>query len=378
MQENNESKPKKKRFNIFDWYYRDGKIQEQDINVLKNPSIGNFFKLLWKKLNKFISTNLIFVFGNFPVIFILLAIAGFFDSFSPSPLYLAWGPMQGAMSFDENDLSSTVLTGIYGVHGELREVSTATIILFLLGLLLIFTWGFTKVGTTYIYRNIMSGEPVFPMSDFFYVIKRNKKQSIIVGILDAIITALFAYDIYYLFEYYNENSVNPFMLFMTLAMFIIYTFIRPYVYIMIFTFDLKITKIIKNALFFAILGIKRNAMCLLGSILLLIINFGIFYIFPPLGAILPFLITFAILDFMGVYAAYPNIIKYMMDENDARAIVEGCSIDKENDEIDKEEYDEQPSECKVNELEKIQETSESSSTSPIENASNSQTDNENK
>ena len=140
----------------------------------------------------------------------------------------------------------------------------------------------------------------------------------------------------------------------------------------------KITKIIKNALFFAILGIKRNAMCLLGSILLLIINFGIFYIFPPLGAILPFLITFAILDFMGVYAAYPNIIKYMMDENDARAIVEGCSIDKENDEIDKEEYDEQPSECKVNELEKIQETSESSSTSPIENASNSQTDNENK
>ena len=41
-----ESKPKKKRFNIFDWYYRQGKgSDKEDVNVLKEPGIGNFFKL---------------------------------------------------------------------------------------------------------------------------------------------------------------------------------------------------------------------------------------------------------------------------------------------------------------------------------------------
>ena len=64
--EETEEPKKKKRFNIFDWYYaREGKGVDADGFVaLDKPSFKNFFKLLWRKLGKIMTCNLIFVFFN--------------------------------------------------------------------------------------------------------------------------------------------------------------------------------------------------------------------------------------------------------------------------------------------------------------------------
>ena len=342
-----EKKPKK-RFNIYNWYYnRKGKDSDKsDINALKKPSVKNFFKVLWSKLGKMVATNLMFVFGNFPIFFLLFGIAGFFDKFTPTPMYVSWGPLQGAITHNDiphgGNESASALSGIFGIFGEMRTFSPATYVFFGLGLLVIFTWGFTKVGTTYIYRNMMSGEAIFPFSDFFYIVKRNKKQSFIIGIIDSLMTIAFVYNIYFLYTNYSY-SINSLMLFLTLAMFILFTFIKPYAYIMIFTFDLKLSKIIKNALYFSILGIKRNMMMLLGMLLVIILNYFIFMVFMPLGLILPLLITFSIIDFMGVYAAYPNIIKYMMNDEDAKAVINRTFVAKEEIDDDSEELLESPS-----------------------------------
>lgn len=324
----------KKKFNIFDWYYKrqEKKGPVKDINALKEPTLVNFFKLLWRKLNKLLSANLIFIIGNFPIFFVLIGITGIFDNFSATPMYLAWGPLQGAIDIGADPTLSN-LSGVYGVHGEMRTFGVGTFIFIGLGLLLLVTWGLVKVGTTYIYRNLMSGEAVFPLTDFFYIIKKNWKQSLLLGLIDGIITAMLVYNIYYLFTNFNANDLNAFMLFLTVAMFILMMFIRPYAYIMVFTFDLKLSKIIKNALYFTVLGIKRNFMALLGIIIVVALNYGLFLLFMPLGAILPFILTIAIIDFMGVYAAYPNIIKYMMDEEDAKAVINRTFVEKAEEDI---------------------------------------------
>ena len=76
----------KKKFNLFDWYYKGGKDNNKlDINALEKPNLANFFKLLWKKLGKLLSCNLLFIFGNFPIFFLLLALSGLFESFILSP-----------------------------------------------------------------------------------------------------------------------------------------------------------------------------------------------------------------------------------------------------------------------------------------------------
>lgn len=118
---------------------------------------------------------------------------------------------------------------------------------------------------------------------------------------------------------------------------ITYSFIRPYAYIMVFTFDLKLKQIIKNSIFFVILGIKRNIMAMFGVIVVILINYALFLIFMPLGLLLPFIITIAICDFIGVYAAYPVILKYMVDEKERNRII--YKTNYENDEDEQEDID---------------------------------------
>lgn len=339
MENENNGEKKKKKFNLFDWYYRQGKANDKkDINALKEPSIRNFFKLLWSKFGKLMSSNIIFVFVNFPLVFLLLALSGWFDKVSIVPTSVTWNSFLSILtsSFSNANIPETssyatsALIGIHGLHSEMTVTSVLTYVFYGLALLTVFTWGFAKVGTTYLYRNMMSGDPVFPFSDFFYIIKRNIKQSLLFGAIDFILIAILITDIVYLFNTIG-NPISLFMLLLTLAMCIFYSFMRPYVYIMIFTFDLKFFQIIKNAAAFTILGIKRNIVGFLASVVIIILNVGLIFIpfVTPIGMILPFVITIAILDFIGVYCAYPNIIKYMMSEEDARMIVEKIPIEDE-------------------------------------------------
>ena len=323
----------KKRFNIFDWYFKGANKDNDklDINALEKPTVANFFKVLWKKLGKLLSTNLIFIFGNFPVFFFLLAFSGILSETASAPLYHSWGPLYGASKFAESTEISA-LAGLFSVHTETTVINTPTIIFFSLGALIIFTLGFTKIGTTYIYRNMMSGEAIFPLSDFFYVIKKNVKQSLILGIIDTLFIGMFAYNIYVLSHSYGNSSMDSIMFFFTIAMCIVYSFIRPYAYLMAFTFDLKIKQIIKNSVFFVILGIKRNLMAMLGVIGVILLNYALFVIFMPLGILLPFIITVAVCDFIGVYAAYPVILQYMLDEKDRKKVIYRLNNDEDTDE----------------------------------------------
>lgn len=102
------------------------------------------------------------------------------------------------------------------------------------------------------------------------------------------------------------------------ALCILYFFMRFYIYLLLVTFDLSIRKILKNALIFTMLGVKRNLMALLGLILITLILLSLFPIFgaTPLGIaiplILPFVFYLAITAFTTAYAAYPIIDRYMI------------------------------------------------------------------
>ena len=111
----------------------------------------------------------------------------------------------------------------------------------------------------------------------------------------------------------QNSSVYLFMYIISYGMSIFYFFIRMYMYLMTVTFDMSIFKIIKNSIFFAVLGVKRNIMALMGTVLLLIINFFALRAFFPLGVILPFAIDFGLVQLITVYAAFPKIKEIMID-----------------------------------------------------------------
>ena len=53
-----------------------------------------------------------------------------------------------------------------------------------LAVFLFVTFGWQNVGAAYVLRGLFRGEPMFIFSDFFYGIRKNWKQGLIVGMLD--------------------------------------------------------------------------------------------------------------------------------------------------------------------------------------------------
>lgn len=312
---NPESESKKKRLTLNPFenmFNKDGKgVEKDEIKVLDKPGLGNFFKLLQRKLNHIFSVNILLIFGNFPIFFGLLAFAYTLGE-AMAPASQMYPLLRGASYFNSSPVIMTLL-GTFGKQNTVPVPSTASYILFGLTLLVFITFGLVNVGTTYIIRNLIRGEQVYVMGDFWYAIKKNWKQGIIFGIIDLLLIAILAYDIIY---YRTNMGVS--MLFMTMyvagyCMLILYGFVRMYVYPMIVTFDMKLWKIIKNSIFFAVLGIKRNVMVLLGAVVVVGLDLILMRVFLPIGAVIPFIILFGLLQYMSVYAAFPKIKQIMID-----------------------------------------------------------------
>ena len=69
--------PKKKKFSLFGGYWRDGKgVKKED--VITDYNFINFFKLYARKFTRLVWVNALYIVGNFPIFFLLLAVAGFF------------------------------------------------------------------------------------------------------------------------------------------------------------------------------------------------------------------------------------------------------------------------------------------------------------
>ena len=136
------------------------------------------------------------------------------------------------------------------------------------------------------------------------------------GLIDLTVIFLLFYDFSYFFSM-PSTFLNDVGYFLILAMAVLYVIMRFYIYLMMVTFELSIFKLLKNALIFVILGIKRNVMAILGVALITAINVLLLAIFMPMGIaiplILPFLYYLAVTAFTTAYAAYPVIDRYMIE-----------------------------------------------------------------
>ncbi len=314
MNDNQSYEPelKKKGFNPFEFLYnREGKgVEKGELSVLEKPGLANFFKLFWRRFNQIFGANLLLVFGNFPVFFFLIGMAyTTIDAMAPSRQIFS--ALEAVSRFDNSPVVSTFL-GVFGGQASVIVPTTLTYVFLAITALVLITFGPVNTGTAYVLRNVVRGEPVFVWSDFWYAIKRNLKQSIIFGIIDVFMIGMFAYDIA-TYRHNIDTNIGMFMFVLCFGMSIYYFFIRMYIYPMMVTFDMPIIKLIKNGMLFAILGIKRNIMVILGVVALIIIHLLLLSVVLPVAVMLPVLISFGFVWYMCIYGAYPKIKEIMID-----------------------------------------------------------------
>lgn len=308
-----EEAPKKKRFNLFEFFNREGKgVEKDELNVLQDPSLINFFKLFGRKIGRLFSINLVYVFGNFPFLFFAFYMGKFTQIETAAPAYPIYSAVYGSVTASPSPISATLL-GIFGRTSTVYIDTTVSKVFLCLSALLIFTFGLVNVGCTRLIRSMVREEPVFFWSDFFSAIKSNLRQGLIYGVIDAFLCFMLVFDIIFFNLNINGSSMMLIFLFISWGMLILYSMMRMYIYLMMITFGLSLAKLIKNAVFFAILGIKRNILALLGIVLSAFLTYALCIIYMPIGIIIPFAILFSGTALMGAYAAYPKIKEIMID-----------------------------------------------------------------
>ena len=316
-----EEAPKKRRFRVFD-SQREGKgVSKDDAKI--TPDLGGFFRSLRRNFSKLLSVNILTLVGNFPLLFAILALSGIskIDYMMPLSGYAGYfADLRATMLLDATrDPATMALFGSLGVQVPNAAPTTATYILFALAALTFFTFGFTKVGTTYIIRSLIRGEPAFLISDFRHAIKQNKKQAFLFGIVDLFVSTLLPINVYLLLGS-SGGFFDSVVLWMNVLLVVLYYFMRPYIYLQMITFDLKLGKIIKNALIFALLGFKRNLLALIDFAILLflmfLLIFGIGGALLPIGLAIPLVILFSLGSFMSAFAAWFKIMDVMVVTED--------------------------------------------------------------
>ena len=306
--------PSKKSFNLYNLFsggLGEGKgVKKED--RITSYSVVNGVKLYGRNFANMFKLNLLYLFGNFPIIFFLFALSGNVSLPSLTQTNILYSSFRGVLLSGEYDPVMAALNGVIGYRTVNYVPTTATYVLFGLSALVLFTFGIVNVGCAYILRNIVKQEPIFFMSDFFYAIKRNWKQALPFGILDLLFSALLCYDV--IFFYYNIGPFfNNICFYLSIALVFLYFIMRFYIYPMMLTFDLSIFKLFKNALIFTALGFKRNIMALIMMVLTALLAYGVFLTYAPLGMILPIVILISTLAFISMYAAFPKIKEIMID-----------------------------------------------------------------
>ena len=303
---------KLKKFQLFN-FNRDGKGVDPGEDT--TPNLKYFFKLVGRKFSNLLTVNLMILIPM--VIPIALAAYVFFNGPQmPTVSSPAFSALMGANIAGGGTGLLTKLTTIMPQLNFITYNSYASWLPYVILGLLAVTWGWQNTGITYIMRGYARGDGVFIFSDYFYAIKKNFKQGLIYGLIDAAIIIVLGIDFMYMWST-RSNYWTYLMFFIVTALIILYLFMRMYMYLMMITFNISIYKMFKNALIFTALGIKRNLMAALGTTLLValwaVIAFvGLQYNLGFLIAI-PAFIVFALVTFMSAYCAYHVIKKHMID-----------------------------------------------------------------
>ena len=184
--------------------------------------------------------------------------------------------------------------------------------------ILIIPSGLANVGITNVTRNLARDKHSFMLSDFFETIKKNFKQGLIVGILNALIFGLMFFATR--FYWSNTGTAAVLGLGVCLAGLFIFVVMNFYIYTLIITFNYSIKQLYTNSFKFVFICFKNNIICLFSLILVYAVNLAILLLIPSVQfQILLIELLVAFLTFPGFrflmiqYAVFPGIKKYIID-----------------------------------------------------------------
>lgn len=249
-----------------------------------------FFELFGSKIGKLMQLNLIYTLALVPL---LVGLYFSFDFNREIKTLADLGRMQ-AFSFAPDYLALIILA-----------VSA-------------FITGPATAGFVYVLRNLQRREHAWILSDFWAQFKKNYKQGLLMSVIDLVgYIALYVAFGFYMFvmpvDMPQAGTLMPNLAAgMIVAITVVFTWAHYYIYTMMVTFELKFTKLFKNAVIFALGKVPLN---LLITLIIGALFVGCLYLFvlsPSLLAIVMGLVGLSLIGFIIVFSTYPTIDTLML------------------------------------------------------------------
>ncbi|HOP10364.1 MAG TPA: DUF624 domain-containing protein [Oscillospiraceae bacterium] len=197
----------------------------------------------------------------------------------------------------------------------ISNIPLMILIVLILGIIL----GPLTAASFYIYKNLKTGKHIYFFSDFFKQFKSNFKQSFIFGVFDAVIAATIL-SFWTLFRAIMTTGADlKTTITLCLIGFILFLYysMRPYVYLQIVSINLKVPQIVRNALFFAFLGVKENFLSLI--IFAVLVGIGVLGFTLTPWLLLFWLIGFSLIGYSQVFSVYKVFHHHLIAPEEERA-----------------------------------------------------------
>lgn len=136
--------------------------------------------------------------------------------------------------------------------------------------------GLAAAGITNVARNLARDKHSFGLADFFETIKKNWKQGLVAGIINFLVGFINGFAIYFYVTGKDILSILGFGI--SVALFILFRFMKYHIWLLIITFKLPLKKMYKNCFLFAFVNWKANIVIGLVEILLTAICIALFFI----------------------------------------------------------------------------------------------------
>ncbi len=181
----------------------------------------------------------------------------------------------------------------------------------------VLTNGIANAGITNVTRNTARDKHSFGLPDFFETIKKNAKQAVIVGIINAIVYTLLILN----FPFYFSLKNDYLMVIgcgISFAIFFVFTVMQYYIWTLMITFNYKIKQIYSNSFKFVFVNLWKNIIVFFTNVLLLAISVALVLIFNNfivlIIEIFLFLIAYPCFNALLIqFCTFPAIKKFIID-----------------------------------------------------------------
>lgn len=196
----------------------------------------------------------------------------------------------------------------------------------------VLTNGLANVGITHVARNTARDKHSFGLSDFFETIKKNWKQSLIVGIINTIVYILLLVNIPF---YYSIS--NPYLssigIGISFAILFIFTVMGYYMWTLIITFNYTLKQVYMNSFRFVFINLKKNLICFFTNILILAVNVALVFLLQKFFLLV---ITIELLIFVLVYPCFNALlVQYCTFPAIKKFIIDPYYAEHPDDDLDK-------------------------------------------